>query len=503
MISRFQKWSVVFLKFSRFNLYRWISIAFFVFASILQVVQLIQFSRIRAGFPPGTNIAGIAVGGLNQQQAADRVTEAYNRPIELLYGDNIIHTKPSQLGFEMDIQDMIAAADQQRVTLPFWTSFWDYLWNRPSQAFNTPLRSKVNDNRIRLYLSQEISSRYDQTPETSQPIPGTTNFKYGKPGLVLDIEKSIPVVVRTLQSSYERSANLIVREIAPPRPSLDNLEILLKQIIDRSNFDGLTEIYILDLENREEINFAYESRTDYDPGIAYTAASVIKIPIMVSTFKRLNEPTPQGAALLIEQMIEQSENPPADRLMQTYLDPSIGPIFISQDMQQIGLQSTFLAGHFYFGAPLLQRYNTPANTRLDYDTEPDIYNQTSPAEMGMLLDDIYQCAQTNGGTFKAIFEEEITQSECRLMITYLTQNKIAVLLQAGLPDGTQIAHKHGWITETDGLIHTIMDAGIVFTPGGNYVVVIAMYQPTQLIFDIANLLSAQLSSAIYNYFNIQ
>ena len=171
-------------------------------------------------------------------------------------------------------------------------------------------------------------------------------------------------------------------------------------------------------------------------------------------------------------------------------------------MQALGLENTFLAGHFYAGAPLLQRYLTPANQRLDYATDPDVYNQTTTEDMGMLLDDIYQCAQTGGGTFAAVFQGEISQSECQLMITYLTQNKIAVLLQAGLPDGTNFGHKHGWIAEADGLIHSMMDAGIVFSPGSNYVIVVAMYQPTQLIYDVGNLLLAQLSTAIYNYFNI-
>ena len=203
----------------------------------------------------------------------------------------------------------------------------------------------------------------------------------------------------------------------------------------------------------------------------------------------------------MKKMVDQSENPPADSLMKIYLDPNIGPIFITQDMQEIGLQNTFLGGHFYDGAPLLQRYSTPANQRLDYTTDPDVYNQTTTAEMGMLLDDIYQCAQIGGGTFSAVFGEDITQSECQLMITYLTQNKIAALLQAGLPDGTNFAHKHGW-TIDEGIMYSIINAGIVFSPNGNYIVVIAMYQPTQLIYDVANLLSAQISTAIYNYFNI-
>ena len=490
------------MKANRINLFRWIAIFLLVSSLVLLVIQLTRFSRLRAGFSPGTRIAGIAVGGLDQQQAAERTTQAYNVPIELVYDDQLILLKPSQLGFELDTTAMIAVADQQRVTLPFWSSFWDYLWNRPLKTIDTPLQASIDENRIRNFLMDEIASRYDQVPASSIPIPGTINFQVGSPGLILDIEKSLPIVKQTLQSATERSASLIIEEVSPPRPSLDNLEVLLKQIIDRSNFDGLTEIFIMDLEKREELNFAYESGVNYDPGIAFSAASTIKIPIMASVFRRLGEPTPQAAADLMKQMVDRSENPPADSLMEIYLDPNIGPMFVTQDMQEIGLQNTFLAGHFYLGAPLLQRYSTPANQRFDYTTDPDVYNQTTTADMGMLLDDIYQCAQTGGGTFTAVFGDDISQSECQLMITYLTQNKIAVLLQAGLPDGTNFGHKHGWVTETDGLIHAILDAGIVFSPNGNYIVVIAMYQPTQLIFDVANLLSAQISTSIYNYFNI-
>jgi hypothetical protein len=87
------------LKISRISLFRWIAIGLVVVAAILLVLQLITFSRLRAGFPPGTLIGGIAVGGLSQQQAADRITQAYNNPIELVYKDQMIQVKPSQLGF--------------------------------------------------------------------------------------------------------------------------------------------------------------------------------------------------------------------------------------------------------------------------------------------------------------------------------------------------------------------------------------------------------------------
>jgi hypothetical protein len=273
-------------------------------------LQLIEYSRLRAGFPSGTKIAGIAVGGLDQEGAAERVEQAYSTSIELIYKDQFFQVKPSQIGFEIYMESMIAAADQQRVQQPFWLGFWDYLWNKTPNAGDTPLVSNVDENRLRVYLMDEVASRYDQVPETSIPLAGTVNFQYGKPGYELDVDKSIPIVERALQSATDRTASLIVNEVAPSRPSLNNLEILIKQMLDKANFEGLTEIYILDLENRQELNFAYNNSKDIEPGIAFSAWSTIKIPIMVSIFKALDEPTPTYAQSLMEQMIEISGDTP-------------------------------------------------------------------------------------------------------------------------------------------------------------------------------------------------
>jgi hypothetical protein len=86
------------------------------------------------------------------------------------------------------------------------------------------------------------------------------------------------------------------------------------------------------------------------------------------------------------------------------------------DMKALGLENTFLAGYFYSGAPLLKVYKTPGNQRADITTDPDLYSQTTPAEVGQLLADIYQCANDNGGSLIAAFGDEITQEECQLMI---------------------------------------------------------------------------------------
>ena len=87
------------------------------------------------------------------------------------------------------------------------------------------------------------------------------------------------------------------------------------------------------------------------------------------------------------------------------------------------------------------------------------------------------------------------------MINLLIRNRLPVLITAGLPEGTTIAHKHGWITETDGLLHTISEDAIVYTPGGNYILTVYLWNKDQLLFDPANQLVADISRAVYNYFN--
>jgi beta-lactamase class A len=205
----------------------------------------------------------------------------------------------------------------------------------------------------------------------------------------------------------------------------------------------------------------------------------------------------------MEEMIEQSENASTDELARTVIDNNLSPLIVTEDLQTLGLENTFWAGHFYLGAPLLQRFETPANQRDDIDTDPDTYVQTTPTDMGMLMEDLYYCAERGGGALIAAFEDEITREECELMVTYLSRNQIAVLIQSGVPSGTTVAHKHGWATENDGYVHTFGDVALIYTPGGNYVLSIFVHHPVQAVFDPVNALFADLSQAAYNYFNNQ
>ncbi|HVN55222.1 MAG TPA: serine hydrolase [Anaerolineaceae bacterium] len=487
---------------SSLSVLRWVALILIFSAVLLTVFQLIRFSRVRGNYPSGQVIAGIPVGGLDRSQAAQRLIQAYSQPVEIHYANAVIQFKPSVVGFELGLESMLSAADLQRASEPFWADFWNYLWNRSSTPGQIPLLASISEDRLRAYLRSEIAPRYDRPPSPALPVPGTVNFQSGEPGTTLDVDRAVILIEDALKSPTARVVNLSVQKTSAPRLSLDNLQILIQQIMAVAKYDGLAEIYLKDLQTSEELHFAYDNGKNVEPDIAFTAASTMKLPVMVSVFRQVSDPPPQEVVRLVTEMIDLSDNDSTDRVARNVIDKDKAPLKVSEDLQTLGLKNTFWGGFFAPGSPLLTNFKTPANQRTDISANPDIYSQTTPLEMGLLLDDIYQCAQTGGGTLPAAFPGQISQAKCQEMITVMTGNHIGVLLQAGLPDGTLFAHKHGWVTEfEDGLIHNIADVGIVYSPGGNYIIAIYLNHPTQLVFDPVNQMVAQISTAIYNFYN--
>jgi hypothetical protein len=75
------------------------------------------------------------------------------------------------------------------------------------------------------------------------------------------------------------------------------------------------------------------------------------------------------------------------------------------------------------------------------------------------------------------------------------EEDVPVLIAAGLPDGTAIGHKHGWVADTRA------DAALIFTQGGDYVLVIYLYNPGWVDWEQTNSIMTRISQLIYAYFN--
>ena len=112
----------------QFSALRIISVILVLAAIVLTVFQLVQYSRVRAYLPAGLKVAEVHVGGLERQQAAQQLLEAYSVPVEMFYRGEAIHLNPAVVDFQLETEKMLAAADLQRTEKPFWEGFIDYLW---------------------------------------------------------------------------------------------------------------------------------------------------------------------------------------------------------------------------------------------------------------------------------------------------------------------------------------------------------------------------------------
>ena len=169
---------------------------------------------------------------------------------------------------------------------------------------------------------------------------------------------------------------------------------------------------------------------------------------------------------------------------------------VTESMQRLGLANTFIAAPF--NAPLkigTTTPETPANALEELRTLPDPEIQSTAEDMGMLLSMIYYCAQGSGGALMAAYPDQLTAEECQQILDYMKQNRIGSLIEAGLPPDVDIAHRHGWISDTHG------DAALIKSPGGDYVIVVYLYKPDWLEWELSSPLLEEISRATYNYFN--
>ena len=466
-------------------------------AAMLTAQAQTGYQAMLSVLPSGSTIAGIPVGGISAHEAGVRLVRAYLlTPVEAHYAGSVIHLDPQKSGFQLHLDEMLAEATQ-----PAPLPFWDYLLDRRPSAVTVPLKADLNRAQLKAYIETEIAPRYERLPTGAYLLPETLELKPGQQGESLKVDEAVESVGAALFSLESREVEFSSRPIPALPPYFEQLDLMLSTFLQTSGFGGTIEVYLQDLQTGQEINLAYHNGQPVTPGIAFTAASTIKIPVMVSAFRSLAGNLSENVKQQMVLMIDLSDNGSTDEVMRAAIDENLAPLQVTRDMEKLGLENTFLAGMFYPGAPLLERIETPANRRTDISTDPDPYNQTTAADMGRLLAAIELCADQEEGLLVETFVDDITREECQFMIEMLRNNRKAVLLEAGLPEGTVLAHKYGWVTDPlDGLMHNVSDAAVVYLPGGNFALAVYVYQQDQLLWDSAQALVARLAIVASRYY---
>lgn len=475
-----------------------ISASLLFFAAVLTFLSFQQYKSIKPVIPDGSTVGDIPVAGLDAEEAAERVKSVYGLPTEIIYRESRIHLEiPDSVNYDLLQQKL----DEQIDLIYSNNSFISYLSGKFSQpAIHLEIPFNPLSESVRSFLSDEIVPRYDIPAISAQP--DGDGFRKGHGGRRLDVDASLSLIDSARKSSDSRQAKLPVTDIEEPPADLRNLEVMLRAVIDTwQDQDQITEVYVSDPKTGKNFDLARRNQADLVPEISFTAASTMKLPIMISSYIRMDEAPTTIVMRTLRLMITESKNDQTDWMMENVIGGPLAPVAVTEDLEKLGLHNSFLAGYFYLGAPLLDLVQTAANSRTDINLHPDVYNQTTAADMGTLMDALYHCSEDGSGLLTETFPGKITQSECSEMIGLLKDNHLPYLISAGVPDNVQVAHKHGWIEENDGLLHTMGNIGAVYSPGGDYILSIYTYHPENLIFEEGSTLFARISSAAYEFFN--
>lgn len=261
-----------------------------------------------------------------------------------------------------------------------------------------------------------------------------------------------------------------------------------------NQFDPATSrqgaFFLMDLQTGEAISLGADT--------AFSGMSLNKIAIMIRWYLDRELPADNDEAITIAEAMICSENISTNELLSDIGNgnPFNGAIEVTNFLQDLGIAQTFLTAP-YANDPFItpQAAIAPQTTADQRSTNPDPFNQVTVDDMGGLLASLYQCAFEENGPLIDTFGGRIAPRECRQVVRAMSDNRIDALFESGVPENTQIAHKHGWISDTHG------DAGIVFTPGGDFVLVTVVHNPSWMDANTSFPLMAEASRAAWNYFN--
>ncbi|MDX1614711.1 MAG: serine hydrolase [Candidatus Promineifilaceae bacterium] len=469
---------------------QWLTVFALIALVMFLLFKLYQYGSFRRFYPAGLTAAGVPIGGLSREEAAERLNSRYlAAPVVVYHGDETIEVNPTDVEFTLDLETMLGQADYQRQQQDFWAGFWGFLWGRPVEVEQVELRATHDPQALRDVL-ETLATAFDEPALPPQPVPTTLTFQYGEAGIVTNIDASIPDVQAAFYRATNREARLVLEAVEPSRPDINLLARLIVNHLQE--FDGVASVFIMDLESGEEVAI--------NADVPMSGMSIVKVPIVLETLRRLDgRLSVEQSKLISETLVVQSGNFSANLLLDVVAGEDnayLGADLVTESMNSLGLANTFIAVP-YEEPPRPGRgtVETAANSAEDVPTDPDPAMQTTAEDMGSLLAMVYYCAEQGGGALMAAYQGELTQEECDQLIEFMKLNRIGSLIEEGVPPDTPVAHKHGWIGDTHG------DAGIVYSPGGDYVLATYMYKTDWLEWEISSPLLADISRATYNYFN--
>ncbi len=354
----------------------------------------------------------------------------------------------------------------------------------------------------------ELTGYHTQFPWVQIAYPASPNGRAWIARDLLEIDGnlfSLPAISDTVLAlptltptpSVVGAANSILGDPVPPRPEFQALGDAIYSLMLERGFDLETSrfaaFFLMDLQTGEAVTVGSD--------INFSGTSVMKIGILARLYASLVAPPDAQLAVDIANTMICSENNATNRLLNVIGngDAFRGADEVTRMFQILGLTHSFILSPYIAdpnNPPVPPAPLTRPTTGIDQTrANPDFTNQLTVSDMGYLLASMYQCAYEERGPLIERFGGAYEPRECRQMLHVMSNNTVDALLKAGVPEGIRVAHKHGWIGDT----HS--NAALFFTPGGNYVMVMAVYGPGFLNFQQSLPMIAEASRLVYNFYN--
>lgn len=454
------------------------------------VWQFALFQQELQRIPRTWTVAGLAVGGRSLEEALDAVEQALKTPLRVHYRDQILILDPADLDVQLDRETSRELLKEALMERQRPIAFLQFLFRQPPSPRDLPVSIQVSPEKIRLWLL-EVARRYDEPPVEPRPDLERFTFLPGQPGYVLNISLSAERLQGALAQATPREVTLVVDEKPAPALSLAALGRFFEAYLQ--SFPGTAGIFVKDLQSGQTWM--------HNGDLAFSGVGLMRLPVALAIARSRDLVRDEARRARVLQMLANETALAAFQELIADLgdgDPTKGTGQVNALLQELGLVNSFIAWPFdQPGAP--PAVVTPANSRPDLPTHPDPRQQTTPEDMGVLLEMLYQCAR-NGGPLPLISEGAIEPAECQFILEAMAQNHLPdpqgqpTLLAAGLPSGLPFARRPGWTNETRA------DAGIVMTGRSDYVLVVFLHRPMLLEWEEAVRIMRDLSRMTAQFF---
>jgi beta-lactamase class A len=432
-------------------------------------------------------IAGVAVGGLTPTEAQARLENALRAlflPLTLQAGTTQFTLRVEEIGFQIPIKMLLAEAQTQ------------------GSGARVNLRINFRPELLRAVLS-DLRERSATAGAVELVGSGLQRQFVSQPGSILDLEAAYTQIVGRLQApGSPRRITLAMQPWTEAEISSINNPALLQQEIATmaATWDGTIGLYAYDLDNEQQL-------AAINAESVFSAASLIKIAIQLQVYIDLATLSSSHEQDLDAMMIK-SANVATNNLLAALVagtgtngdDVVRGAQRMTTNLRQLGFTYTFLGAPFakdegepYLTSTLIRATDRDQGPAPRTNATPTL--QTTPAEIGRLLTWIAQCQQGTG-TLLQTYPEVLTRERCAAMLSRMERVGDRDRMAADVPPNTPIARKGGWIGNLEA------EAGIVRSPGGNFLLVMFVYQEAEPFKrQQATATMAALTRLLYTYYN--